>query len=282
MSAKVQIFGEGKRGILPVTVGEIVNLLEQFAPPELAEDWDRIGLQIGHKKSPVTGILVSLDPLLSAVEFASEEGLNFLVSHHPFFFRPLEAIDLGKAQGKFLQKALSQGVAVFAAHTNLDSTPCGINDMLANLLGLKEVRPLQVSPKDSHSGLGRIGVLPKEFALKDFANQVKKVLEIPTLRMVGKENGKVRNIAVCGGSGSKLINLAREASVDCYVTADICYHEALEALVEGPFLIDPGHFSMERIMVPFLVNYLKEKISKKGWDLPIEGFTKEVDPFRFL
>ncbi len=267
---------------MPVTVGEIVNLLEQFAPPELAEDWDRIGLQIGDKKTPVTGILVSLDPLLSAVEFAAESGLNFLVSHHPLFFRPFETIDLSKNQGKLLQKALSHGIALFAAHTNLDSTPGGINDILANLLGLLEVRPLQESIKDSQGGMGRIGVLSKEITLKDFANQVKKVLETPALRMVGKENEKVQNIAVCGGSGSKLIDLAREAAVDCYVTADIRYHEALEALEEGPFLIDPGHFSMERTMVPFLVDYLKEKISKKGWELPIKGFTKEIDPFRFL
>ena len=273
---------EGFKGILSAKVLEVIELIEELAPPKLAENWDRIGLQIGKKKDSVTGIVVSLDPGLGAIEFACEEQCNLLITHHPYFYRPLERIDLDTSSGKFLKLALANGINLFCAHTNLDSAKGGINDVLADLLHLENTRPLQVHKEEGTVGMGRMGSLPQKMTLLDFANQVKKVLETPTLRMVGNPEAEVQRIAVCGGSGSKLIPLALKEEVDCYVTADIRYHEALDALGEGFFLIDPGHFSMERVVIPSMVNYLKEGLEKKGLEVPVKGYLGESDPFQFI
>ncbi|MBN2027365.1 MAG: Nif3-like dinuclear metal center hexameric protein [Actinobacteria bacterium] len=122
--------------------GEIIELLEELAPPHLAEDWDNIGLQVGSARSEIDAVLVSLDPTPVVIAEARRRGAGMLVCHHPAIFRPLSRVVADEPAGALLQDAICSGVAVYAAHTNLDSSPQGVNVALAEVFSLQEHVPL--------------------------------------------------------------------------------------------------------------------------------------------
>lgn len=130
---------------MSVTCGIIAAALEKFAPLRLAEDWDNVGLLIGSPDQKIEKILLTLDVTPAVVAEAAEIGANLLLTHHPFPFRPGKTIRTDRPEGALLASLLKRDIAVYAAHTNLDSAPDGVNDVLASTLGLIEVVPLKGS-----------------------------------------------------------------------------------------------------------------------------------------
>ncbi|MCL6452437.1 MAG: Nif3-like dinuclear metal center hexameric protein [Alicyclobacillus sp.] len=123
-------------------VADVVRVLEAWAPPSLAMEGDRIGLQVGRMDKPVHRVAVALDPYPAVVDEALSAGADLLVTHHALIYRPLHRIDTGTARGRALARALAADLAVFNAHTNLDIAPGGVNDVLAERLGLTNVEIL--------------------------------------------------------------------------------------------------------------------------------------------
>ncbi|MGB8721116.1 MAG: Nif3-like dinuclear metal center hexameric protein, partial [Desulfobacterales bacterium] len=101
-------------------VNDICHVMEAIAPARLAESWDNVGLQVGHRGWPVETVMVALDPLTAVVAAACRVGAGLLVTHHPLIFKPLERLDLETPLGAILDMALKHRLAIFAAHTNLD------------------------------------------------------------------------------------------------------------------------------------------------------------------
>jgi len=130
-------------------------------------------------------------------------------------------------------------------------------------------------------GLGRIGYI-KEMTLKDLAEQVKVKLKIPNLRVVGELKRLVNKVAVCGGSGAELITKAAYKGADVLITADIGYHDAVDAKHLGLSIIDAGHFGTENIAVRFIAEYIIDEVQKKEDDLEVIVSEKQKDPFIFL
>lgn len=126
-------------------IQDLVGLVHRLYDPDLAEDWDNVGLQVGDPRAPLEGALVALDPSLAAVEAASAAGAQALVTHHPLLFHPLKRLTADDAVGKILWTAVRSGVAVISAHTNLDCAVDGLNCWLAAQLGLQQTSPLQPS-----------------------------------------------------------------------------------------------------------------------------------------
>ena len=116
--------------------------MESFAPSRLAEDWDNVGLQIGDLNRPVETIRVALDPTPDVVDAAAKDGVDLLITHHPLIFYPLKVIDLDSPMGSIIQTAVLRRMAIFSAHTNLDSAAGGLNDILAHRIGLNDVKVL--------------------------------------------------------------------------------------------------------------------------------------------
>ncbi len=133
---------------MTVTVSHVVAALEALAPRRLAEDWDNVGLQLGHPDWPVRRILVALDPTPGVVEEAVRTSAQVIVTHHPLIFRPLRQLDLATVSGTLLQRLIEKRVAVITAHTNLDSVQGGINDILTEILELNDVSVLQPPATD--------------------------------------------------------------------------------------------------------------------------------------
>jgi dinuclear metal center YbgI/SA1388 family protein len=128
-----------------ITVKEALEVMEEIAPRGLAETWDNTGFQVGHHDWPVNLIWVALDPTYEVITRACNNQVDLLVTHHPLIFRPLPSVNVGDTVGRTIELALKNQLSVLCAHTNLDSAHGGVNDMLAEKLGLKSVRVLRPS-----------------------------------------------------------------------------------------------------------------------------------------
>ncbi len=123
-------------------VADIIRMLEHLAPRRLAEDWDNVGLQFGDPGWTADHIFVALDPTPGALDAAAAAGADMLVTHHPLIFKPLKSIDVTTPIGRMIDLAARKRIALFAAHTNLDSAAGGVNDVLARKIGLSTHAPL--------------------------------------------------------------------------------------------------------------------------------------------
>lgn len=126
-----------------IKVKDVVRWMDDWAPPALAEPDDPIGLQIGAMSAPVTRIAVALDVTEDVVDEAVEKGAQLIIAHHPIIFRPLRTLRTDRPEGRVISKLLKHGISVFAAHTNLDTASGGVNDLLAEALGLQGCVPLR-------------------------------------------------------------------------------------------------------------------------------------------
>ena len=265
---------------MEITAEKVIQLMNQIAPPDLAESWDHPGLQVGDPGQKVKRILVSLDVTPDNVKWAAANHIDMIVSHHPFLFKGTHRLDLSTERGTIIQELITHHIVSFAAHTNLDTARGGVNDVLASALGLKNTEGLVFVGKDEAGDeyMGRIGELDHDLDGLEALQYIKEKLRIPFLRYAGNINRKVRRIAVLGGAGSEFTNLAREKGADLYLTGDVKYHEAQDAAYSGILLADGGHFYTERV----IIHALADKLRKQEWDAEVFEDPKAEDIFHYL
>ena len=242
------------------TVRDIYNALFAFAPASMKMDWDNVGLLCGRFDAPVDTVLVALDPMPDVIDEAKKTGAQCIVTHHPLFFDPPRAINETTLAGRSVLELIEHGIAAVNLHTNLDVCPGGVNDVLAETLGLTEVSVLNPTGTDARGrpyGLIRTGMV-REQRLAEFAAFVKSALSCPGLRFA--DAGKpVRRVAVGGGSCGSAIDEVLAAGCDTFVTADLKYHQFEEARWRGLNLIDAGHFETEDPVCEVLAMLLRER-----------------------
>ena len=240
-----------------ITVGEILNYIDTLAPRNMKMDWDNIGLLCGSRSTAVTKILVALDPFEGVCEEAKQIGAQLIVTHHPLIFQAPRAITDETSVGRSIMKLCAAGVSAINAHTNLDCAPGGVNDVLAQRLGLLDITVINPNGTDDNGkewGLLRCGNVDPQ-SLPAFLDKVKNQLGIPCLRYV--DGGKpVRKVAVGGGSCAGSMLDAMRAGCDTFVTADIRYNQFWDAYDLGMNLIDAGHFHTENPVVAVLAEKL--------------------------
>lgn len=243
------------------TIGQVASWLDATFHPELQEDYDNAGFLIGQRQELCTGILVALDLTPAVADEAIEHGLNLIVTHHPFIFSGLKRITSDNEAGRTVISLIRHGIAVYAAHTNLDNLPWGVNGILSEKLGLCNTRILK--PMDQENGAGMVGELPEPMEADAFLLKLKEVLGIPTLR-TSPLNTKhfplntITRVALCGGSGASFISDAVAAKADIYITADLKYHDFQRA--EGRIiLVDAGHYETEQFAKEIFYRAISEK-----------------------
>lgn len=349
-----------------IKVSDVIKAAEKLAPTYLACDWDNIGLQIGNKSEPVNNILISLDVNEKIINEALNEKCQLIISHHPFIFKPLNKINGDNDKGKQIYKAIINNLNVYSMHTNLDIAKNGLNDYLAKILGINNIKFLKLTTErelyklvvfipvehfedvkagilasgagyignyshtsfsirgkgsfkplkgstpylgkknklnivdeyrfetivkksdikgvlevmyDRHPyeevaydlyplqessekyGLGRIGFLQNKMLFSKYLKIVQERLNIKQLKYVGKIDSKIKNIAICSGSGAELIPLAAQKGADILITSDIKYHEAQMAESYGIGLIDAGHYNTEIVVKSLLYKYFTSEIN---------------------
>ena len=231
------------------TVADILKFIETIAPRSMKESWDNVGLNCGHRDREVTKILVALDPFTHVCREAMEFGAELLVTHHALLWNPGFITD-ADPQGRNALFLIENGIAHINAHTNLDQAPGGVNDVLANSLGLENVQILNPVPGEVPYGLIRMGDVQPQ-SLEAFLSTVKQNLHCDGLRYV--DGGKpVHKVAVGGGSCSGAMYEVAAAGCDTFVTSDIKYNGFWDAKELGLSLIDAGHFHTENPVIPVL------------------------------
>ena len=259
----------------------VMNALERIAPRHLAEDWDNTGLLVGSYAQKVERILVALDVDDIVVAEAIERSADMIVAHHPAIFRGMKQLRTDLPLGRRLAALLTHGVAVAAAHTNLDITRGGVNDVLAARLGLEKLSTFITTEQadGSAESLGRIGTLPAPVAIDDFAHSVCERLGVSHVRLVRAADRPVRRVAVVGGAGAEFIDTAVRRGADVYITGDVKYHEAQRAAEQGMHLIDAGHFGTERPVLPVLADLLRAELAAEHGTVEILVTERQRDVF---
>ena len=130
-------------------VSDIIEIIDSIAPFQLAEEWDNAGLQVGDPSAPVSRVMVSLDAGVEAIDAAVAEQCQLLLTHHPLIFRPLKTLSLADPSGALIGKALRNSLSIISLHTNFDIAEGGINDLLADRLGVVAAAPLSVTSSDA-------------------------------------------------------------------------------------------------------------------------------------
>ena len=232
------------------TVADILAFLDTLAPRSLKMDWDNCGLLCGRPGREVHRILVALDPFDTVIDEAIRVKADLLVTHHPLIFRNgLMAVNEDTEAGRCVLKLVENGIAAINAHTNLDIAPGGINDVLAQTLGLNGIETI------GEEGLLRRGTVPAQ-PLPQFLAHVKQALGCDGLRYVdgGQE---VTTVAVGGGACADEMQEALAAGCDTFVTSDVKYNQFRTAFQLGLNLIDAGHFHTENPAMPVLRDKLQ-------------------------
>ncbi len=254
------------------TVSDIERAMYAWAPRELAEDWDNVGLLVGSGAAEVRRVLVALDVTERVADEAIARGAELIVAHHPLMncrWHEVQNVVDDNAQGRTIIKLIRNGVAAICMHTNLDAADGGVNDILAGRLGLSELSML------SEERIGRVGSLEREMPLEAFLGIVKRALNCPGLRY--RDGGRpVRRVAVGGGSCFGYLGNALSMGCDTFVTADVKYHDFLDA--NGINLIDAGHFETEDPVCEAIGEHLRASFPQ------LELLRSEVhaDPIRFF
>lgn len=260
------------------TVNDILQVIEGFAPTYMKEDWDQVGLNCGRTEKEVRRVLVALDPFEDVCKEAKELGADLLVTHHALLWNPGFITDTSE-QGRNTLFLIENGIAHINAHTNLDCAPGGVNDILAQTLGLKNIRvvtPVGTDPQGRPYGLLRMGETEIS-QLPAFLSHVKQQLQCKGLKFV--DGGRpVHTVAVGGGSCASALAEAAEAGCDTFVTADIKYNQFWDAKTLGINLIDAGHFHTENPVV----EYLAEQIQAAFPELAVCISQKHTDCANFF
>lgn len=260
-----------------VEVRDIAKTIEEFAPKGLQESYDNAGLQVGDPSAPVNAVLLCLDVNEEVVKEALQRECNLIVSHHPLIFKGLKQITGANTTQRLVIEALKNNIAVYSAHTNLDSVWDGVSHELARRLGVKDLEVLQPHPDNEKAGLGVVGnisPLPKI----EFLRKIKETFNVAALKYSAQSPSVVvRRVAVCGGSGASLINAAISAKADILVTGDVKYHD-FTSYGDEIIIADIGHYESELCSRDILSRVIREKFP----ELTIYFSDSESNPIKIL
>jgi len=261
------------------TIDDVADFLKHFAPVDLAEDWDNVGLLVGDRLRDVGRVMTCLTITPSTAAEAIQQQADLIVTHHPMPFQPLRRLTTETTAGRLLLDLIAARIAVYSPHTAFDSAPEGINQRLAAGLGLRGIWPLVPGESgQSRSGAGRWGWLAEPLSLEQLAQRVKQFLAIERLQLVGDPGQTVRTVAVACGAAGEFLEAAQAEGCDCMLTGETRFHTCLEAEAAGIGLLLPGHFASERFAVECLADVLAGQFS----ELEVWASRHERDPLSWI
>lgn len=257
---------------------EIYEYLDKIAPFSTQLSYDNAGLLMGSPHLEVDRVLVSLDVTPEVVKEAVRHKCQLILSHHPLIFHGLRSVVPDDPTGALVLELARRGIAVISAHTNFDQAPDGVSAVLLERLGVPMCGYLETAGETAGGkpyGMGAYGSLENPMMPKAFARYVKEALHARGARAVLGDR-PVKTVAVCGGAGGDLIARAADIGADAYVTADVKYHEFLEAHQRGITLVDGGHFATEDPAMDALCERLQMTFGNSGTEFLRSRRHKEV------
>ena len=225
-------------------IAEIISIIEQMAPLQGAASWDVSGLQVAAHRTDATRLAVCLDPSPASVSAALELGAQCILSHHPLALKPSLPNRIDHYH-EVLRLLLTNDVPLYAAHTSLDVNSDGPVSWLARELHLDNLAVLEPTGPGTGvlpHGFGLAGDLAEPVDLRQLAGMLAAHIDLSTATVSGPCPESIRRVAYCTGSGSSLLEEARAAGADIFITGDVKYHTALDTQL---CLFDVGHHSLE-------------------------------------
>jgi len=250
---------------------KLFEFLETIYPSNLAEEWDKIGLLVDNAKSEYNKILLTIDVTYEVIQVAQEIKADLIISHHP-----LDIEFVTESSNRIHSLLIEKDIDLFVIHTNGDKAPDGVNDSLAEVLELVDIR------KFRSSDLGRIGRFIKPVSMKEiiYLLQTKLPKHCGAIQVSGDLDRNILTVGVCSGSGGALLEMAKEDNLDLFITSDLKHHKVLENFVEsGPILISVSHWASEFIWLPNLRKQIEYFL--KNYEIPngVEIFEQSTDPW---
>lgn len=233
-----------------MTVKTIYEKLSERIPEELREVWDNDGLMCSSDDSrEVERTLITLDVTEDIVDYAIAHNIDLIVSHHPLIFKPLASVTEDSHVARKVIKLIKNDISVMSFHTRADKVEGGVNDILAEILGMQDVEPF------GEGDLGRIGTLKEELNMEDFSYLLKGLLDCDGVK-VADALIPVQRVAVVGGDGKSYVSAALRAGADTFVSGRIGYNVMAEAGEMGINLLEAGHFFTEHPVTQFFQSLL--------------------------
>lgn len=271
-------------------LAEIIEFLEDFAPLELAEDWDNVGLLIGRREAEIRRVMTCLTLTGNVAAEAILRRDDLIVTHHPVLFRSVQRLTGDTLEGRMLLDLVAAGIAVYSPHTAFDSAADGINQSLAVALGLQDIAPLRplepaslgegdatATGNGTGLGSGRFGRLTQPCTLQEFNEQVKSALGVSHLQYVGLPERQIEQVGVACGAAAEFLGDARSHGCDVLLTGEARFHACLEAEATGIAMVLPGHYATERPAV----EQLAERIAGQFDGLICSPSGQERDPVQW-
>ena len=228
------------------TVKDIYNFIDSIAPFNTQEEWDNSGLLVGNENAEVTKILFALDATSDVVDQAIKFGANLIITHHPVIFKAVSDV----LSDSLVYKLINNNISIICAHTNYDKAIDGANDILCKTVGFDGFTKVENTCLN-------IGFFESEISTDNFVNHIKNVLGCVVRYNNLSKN--IKKIAVCSGSGSDYLSLAKDLNCDALLTGDASHHAFSDANEMGIVLVAAGHFETENLAMKPLMNKINEK-----------------------
>lgn len=249
------------------TVGTIEALIHAYADMSTAEEYDNVGALVGRRDQKVGRILVALDATMDVVREAEEIGAELIVTHHPLMFHSRKNLMEEDSEGKILCEMVRARLSLIAAHTNLDQTFLSGSACCAKLLNLRDIR---------QEGYLFLGELPKPLTAAQLKEAISQTISFP-VRCYGDENKVISTLAIGGGACDGEWQEAMKLGAQAFLTGEVRHHNALAAAMEGFVILDGGHYGTEAPLVPFLAEYLQNKLNDVQYEVTV--FPSRCAPF---
>lgn len=257
---------------------QLLDALEQYAPLPLQDDFDNAGLQIGlTAEQEVTGALLCLDVTEAVIDEAERMGCNLIVAHHPLLFRGLKSITGTTYVERCVIKAIQKGIAIYAAHTNMDNAQGGVNYRIAEKIGLQNLTFLENKSAAQPAGAGLIGELPTAEEEQMFLQRLKSLFGIQCLRHNRFNSRQIRRVALCGGAGGFLLSQAIAQGADAFLTGEMRYHDYF-GHDDELLIAEMGHYESEQYTIEIFEEILKAQFP----ELNIIKTTLNTNPINYL
>lgn len=224
-------------------VEDIADIIEHFAPTDLAFDYDNVGLLVGDIHSEVSGICVALDVSEVALDYCVEHGCNLLIVHHPIIFNPIRRVLANDYVGGLVLKAIHNKINIYAAHTNMDNAKGGINHTLAREIGLHNICDL------SSEG-GVYG--DTELNLDQLMAKLRDITQDKSLRCYKSKDISTARVGIISGAGGRDESLIADLlsnNVGVYISGEFKYNIVLELVANNITVIEVGHYECEKIFI---------------------------------
>uniref|UniRef100_A0A182Y1Y7 NIF3-like protein 1 n=1 Tax=Anopheles stephensi TaxID=30069 RepID=A0A182Y1Y7_ANOST len=265
------------------TLQDVVGKLNEFAPENLAEKWDNVGLLVEPRNSgsPITNILLTIDLTEAVVKEAQEKNAQMIISYHPPIFAPLKRLTQAAWKERIVIDCIRNDIAIYSPHTSWDNVSNGVNDWLAASLPHASSRPILENPINAAYGAGRLcevkgDPIPERDAAQLITKHTQMDCAMVSFAPSVAGNRTIRTYAVCAGSGASVL---KGVKADMYITGEMSHHEVLEATSNGTCVVLLGHSNSERGYLAVFKDILSKRLTD---GVTVHVSEKDRDPMKLV